>query len=304
MTTAATRAKGFSAAEQMICRLARVFDREGVGIGATVGSLIAARLAKVLYQPDLVLVTVPDPHTGFDVPVGPVVLNQAFASTRGSVMTSDWPETFHMVSSQRYVVVMGPPQIDRHGGCNISRFGPDWNQPKVQLSGSRGAPDDTVRLDYFHYHMKRHTPRTFVDQVEFRSAPGHTTELERLGGSTGKIGVIVSELGVFVIDSDSGTMKIESLSMGVDYGDVRAATGFELPKRRRFPVTEPPTAEELDWIRNRIDPLGMRRLDYESLTPALLAEFCEAEQKFWDVSPNPDWQSDLREACANRGSTK
>ena len=298
MTTPEMERAGFTVEEQVISRLTDVFDVEGVGIGATICALIAAQLAKALYRPDLVLVTAPDPHTGFDIPPGPLLLNQAFGSTKQSVATSDWSETFHLVSAQKYVVVMGPPQIDRRGACNISRFGPDWTRPKVQLTGSRGAPDDAVRLERLHYHIRTHTPRSFVDRVDFRSTPGDGPERDTLGRPTGQTGTIISDLGVFTVNRERETLEVESLHLGVDFDTVQARTGFELIRPTDCPVTEPPTAAELDWIRNRIDPLELRRIDTQGMNRELLLELCEAEQRYWDVEPAAAWKGDFAERLA------
>ena len=52
-------------------------------------------------------------------------------------------------------------------------------------------------------------------------------------------------------------MRLRSVHPGVTVDDVVAATGFELAIRRRRPETRLPTDEELRWIREVIDPLGL-----------------------------------------------
>ena len=50
-------------------------------------------------------------------------------------------------------------------------------------------------------------------------------------------------------------MRVESLHVGVTKEDVVAATGFELIWPERIPTSGEPTKEELDLLRNEVDPM-------------------------------------------------
>jgi hypothetical protein len=52
-------------------------------------------------------------------------------------------------------------------------------------------------------------------------------------------------------------MRLRSVHPGVTVADVIAATGFELVVPDDVPETRVPTDEELRWIREVIDPLGL-----------------------------------------------
>ena len=58
---------------------------------------------------------------------------------------------------------------------------------------------------------------------------------------------------------DTGLMRLESLHAGVTLDEVRENTGFEFPVPDEIPQTEPPTVEQVDLIRNKIDPQGLRK---------------------------------------------
>ena len=52
-------------------------------------------------------------------------------------------------------------------------------------------------------------------------------------------------------------MRLRSVHPGVSVADVVTATGFELVIPGDVPETRLPTGEELRWIREVIDPLGL-----------------------------------------------
>jgi acyl CoA:acetate/3-ketoacid CoA transferase beta subunit len=56
------------------------------------------------------------------------------------------------------------------------------------------------------------------------------------------------------------TMRLRSVHPGVEVGDVRAATGFELAVPGEVPVTRTPTPAELALI-GQLDPDGKRQAE-------------------------------------------
>jgi hypothetical protein len=69
---------------------------------------------------------------------------------------------------------------------------------------------------------------------------------------------VVSNLGVFDFESPDRRMRMRSVHPGVTVDDVAAATGFELTVPADVPESRLPTAEELELIREIIDPEGAR----------------------------------------------
>ncbi|MEU7813766.1 CoA-transferase [Pseudonocardia sp. NPDC049154] len=268
----------FTVEEQVITVLGDIYRGEVIAVSATVCGDIAARLAKALYAPEIVLMA-GGSMAGFDCVPTPKVLNDEWITSPTAARGSDWTEAFDFISAGKYAITMGPVQVDRTGSCNISVLG-DWRKPKVAMIGSRGIPDDMVRLAGMTFHVRKHTPRALVEKVDFRCGLGFGPDRDRLGLTLGIPRMLVTNLGVFDFDRTGAGMRVRSLHQGVTFEDVQQATGFELlPPDGTIPATRPPSEEELHWIRERLDPLGVRRLDSPSPPPGLLAELAERERE-------------------------
>jgi hypothetical protein len=57
-------------------------------------------------------------------------------------------------------------------------------------------------------------------------------------------------------------MRIKSAHAGVTLDQIKSNTSFDLLIPDSVPETDPPTDEELHWIREIIDPSGISRLDF------------------------------------------
>jgi glutaconate CoA-transferase subunit B len=65
-------------------------------------------------------------------------------------------------------------------------------------------------------------------------------------------------LAVLDFGGPDHAMRVVSLHPGVTLEQVQAATGFPLQVEGTLPVTPAPTAEQLEIIRTRLDPLNLR----------------------------------------------
>jgi acyl CoA:acetate/3-ketoacid CoA transferase beta subunit len=165
---------------------------------------------------------------------------------------------FDIVWSGRRHVMMGATQIDRYGNQNIAALG-DFAQPKVALLGYRGAPGNTIN-DKTSYWVPNHSPRVFVEAVDTVCGIGYDRAAE-LGPEAARyhcLPRVVSNLGVFDFDTDDHRMRLRSVHPGVTVDEVVAATGFELAIPDDVPESRLPTAEELELIREVIDPDAAR----------------------------------------------
>jgi glutaconate CoA-transferase subunit B len=268
----------FTLEELMIARMSKEFHGEAIATGATYLGEMAARLAKVLYQPDLVIVG-GGSHAAFDCDPDGHYLDGEWSATRSSRMIVGWEELFDMIAQGKLQIFVGPAQIDRFGNSNISAVGP-WRKPVAQLIGARGLPDDLWGNEKFFYHVRRHSKQSFVEKVDIVCALGHGTERDDLGLKAGLPGVVVSDLGVFGWDTRSGHIRIETLHPGVTFDLVQRLTGFAWPEKdgEDFPATAPPTAEELRVIREIVDPKGWRLVESSDCPADLLRSLCEAER--------------------------
>lgn len=236
----------YTSEELQIARMSREYRGEIVAIGATPMADLAARVAKLVHDDDLVVLG-GGSWACFDSAVDRLAEGELGGrkTARGQF---DWSLVFDLIRADKFRIFAGPVQIDRSGAANISVIG-SWDKPKVQLIGSRGLPDDLWSVSELHFHVPSHTKRSLVETVDFVSSFGNGPVRQSTGCSTGRPGVLVTNLATFRWP-DGGDIAIESIHPGVSADDVRAATGFDLDIPPGTPTTEPPRPEELEAIRH------------------------------------------------------
>lgn len=237
MTTAATRA------EVCVTACAEAWRGDGEILAAAMGtcSVLGARLARLTFEPGLLTTDGGALLTAEAIPLG----------AEAGAIEGGLPFRDHLwlVAAGRRHVMMGASQIDPYGNTNISAIG-DWARPKSQLLGARGAPGNT-RCNPTSYWIPRHSPRVFVERVDFVSGVGTDRgafDLRR----------VVTDLGVFDFSGPGGTMRLVSVHPGVTVEEVMAATGFTPAVSGDVPPTRTPTEEELRLLREFLDPEARR----------------------------------------------
>jgi glutaconate CoA-transferase subunit B len=152
---------------------------------------------------------------------------------------------------------LGAAQLDRHGNINTTVIG-DYRRPKVRLPGSGGACEIAINAREV-FILMRQSSRSFVERIDFRTSPGN------LGGAAGAAtqgwrgkgpSVVVTDLGSYDFDPETGEMRLVAVHPGVSVDDVRAATGWDLRVADDLRTTADPTDEELRLIREELDPHG------------------------------------------------
>jgi len=151
-----------------------------------------------------------------------------------------------------------PGQVDRHGNFNNIAIGSDYRRPRLRLPGTGGIPDVTPVLSDIYLYVPRHSRVTFVERVDFLSGLGHNPARRRGAGPR----YLVSDLGQF--DFEGGQMRLTHVHPGVTSARVQAKTGFALTVAPGLAETALPSAEELRLLREEIDPLGIRKLEFLS----------------------------------------
>lgn len=265
----------FTLEELLIARMSREFRGEAITVGATLLADLAARLAKATHAPDAFLTTAS--RAAADPDVHAKSLSDEWVLCGSARMALDWEQMFQLISRGRLQIWVGAVQVDRYGASNISVVG-DWSRPKVQLIGARGVPDDLWGCERICYHVRTQTRRALVERVDFECAFGHRGERARFGGRAARPGTVVTDLGVYDFETDDGRMSVASLHPGVDFDTAQERCGFELARPDGpIPVTPAPTPLQLHWIRERLDPLGLRRLESREATDALTLELWRAD---------------------------
>lgn len=235
-------------AEVCAAACADLFRGDGEIVAAAVAGfvpMLGSRLARATFAPDLLTT-----DGGPSLSAEPVPLGGSAGTVEGWLPFRDhlW-----LVLNGRRHVVMGPSQIDAHGNTNISCIG-DWERPKRQLLGVRGAPVNTLN-NPTSYWVPKHARRVFVERVDMVCGVGYD---HADGARHHRIPRVVSNLGVFDFATPDHSMRLASLHPGVTLQQVQEATSFELTVPDEVPATREPTPEELHLIREVIDPGNTR----------------------------------------------
>lgn len=239
-------------AEICVAACADTYLESGEILAHAVGiiPMLGARLAKVTTAPGIVLTDGEAFLMASPPPIG--------RSARHGGVIEGWApfrRIFDILATGRRQSLMGASQIDEYGNQNISLIG-DWDKPKRQLIGVRGVPGNTAnhRVDYW---VPRQSTRVFVKKVDMVSGVGN--DRAKAVGDTLRfhhLGVVITNLAVFDFGED-GRIKLRSIHPGVEPQEVRDNIGFDI-ETENIPTTRVPTEEELQIIREVIDPKGLR----------------------------------------------
>lgn len=245
-----TTALDITRAEICAVACAEIFSGAGEVMASPMAPLptIGARLARLTSEPDL-LITDGEALIFADTPAlgakGPIEGWMPFR------------RVFDVVASGRRHVVMGANQIDRFGNQNLSAFGP-LQHPTRQMFGVRGAPGNTIN-HATSYWVPKHSSRVFTEAVDVVSGVGYD-KVDPSNPAFRFLNVhrVVSNLGVFDFGGPDHTFRALSLHPGVAADEVAENTSFEVVGLAEAGVTRSPDSEELQLIRDVIDPRGAR----------------------------------------------
>ena len=214
---------------------------------------IAARLAKATFEPDLMLTDGEAYLVANTLPVGRPPEHKVIEGWL------PYRSVFDLLWAGRRHVMMGATQIDRYGNQNIACIG-DWQRPKAQLLGVRGAPGNTVNHPT-SYWVPNHSTRAFVEHVDMVSGVGYQRAAETgpSGSRFHEIRVVVTNKAVLDFATPDHAIRLRSVHPGVAVEEVIEATGFPLVVPDDLDETRLPTDEELRLVRDVLDPTGLRR---------------------------------------------
>lgn len=209
---------------------------------------IGARLARLTFSPDIVI-TDGEARMLADTPA----IGAPFA-------VEGWMpfnRVFETLAWGRRHVVMGANQIDRYGNQNLSAFGP-IQHPTRQMFGVRGAPGNSIN-HATSYFVGNHTKRVFAESVDIVSGIGWD-KVDPANPAYRFLNVyqVVSNLGVFDFNGPEHQMRVVSLHPGVTADEVADNTSFALHGLDAAGETRLPTADELQLLREVIDPKSLR----------------------------------------------
>jgi glutaconate CoA-transferase subunit A len=251
--------------ELMVTTLARLLRSDGIyQVGSvTPLSLVAYQLARLTHAPNLSLISFAGHVDVASYPSG-ILLAEPFAYRTGHALwgMDDGQDLLY----QRGAIdaeIFTPAQMDGDGNLNNTRIG-TGTLPTVRLPGQAGIADVTVLHKNLYIYAARHDRRRFVETVDFRGGHrallGDAERAER-GLSPGRT-LLVTSLGVMELSTRTARFELLSLHRGHTVDEVVDATGFPIDVAPDLAQTAEPTEEELSLIRTRIDPFGLRKLEF------------------------------------------
>jgi acyl CoA:acetate/3-ketoacid CoA transferase beta subunit len=239
-------------AEVCVVAVAECFRGDGELLANPIGTIpmIGGRLARATFEPDLAMTD----------GEATLVSNDRAVVPPGERVIEYWNpyrSMFDWVWSGRRHVMMGASQVDRYGNQNLAAIG-DYGRPRVQLLGYRGAPGNTIN-DPTSYWVPNHSPKVFVERVDTVTGIGWD-RAAALGIAARFVDIrrVVSNLAVFDFETPDRRMRLRSVHPGVTVDEVLAVTGFEPVVPAHVPESRLPTPEELELIRDVIDPEDAR----------------------------------------------
>jgi len=240
-------------ADVCVVAMAECFRGDGEILANPIGTIpmIGGRLARATFEPDLAMT---------DGEARLIANDEAFAWPNGKVVEhfNPYRQMFGWVWNGRRHVVMGGTQIDQYGNQNFAAIG-DYQHPKVQLLGYRGAPGNTIN-DTTSYWVPNHSPAVLCARVDTVCGVGYD-RAAALGESAARfheIRYVVTNLAVLDFDTPDHRLRLRSVHPGVTVDEVQDATGFELVVPDDVPVSRLPTPDEIELIDTVIDPAGAR----------------------------------------------
>jgi acyl CoA:acetate/3-ketoacid CoA transferase beta subunit len=258
-------------AEICVVACAEAWRADGEIMASPFGTIpmLGARLARLTFEPDLVLTDGEASLMANTPPVSSVPKGgssdggPAISAENAAAVPEAWMpfrRVFDTVWSGRRHIMMMASQVDTYGNQNLSAIG-DWSRPKAQLIGVRGSPGNTIN-HVTSYWVPNHSTRTFVERVDMVCGVGYD-RAQGVGVAARHHHVrhVVSNLGVFDFETPDHRMRIRSVHPGVTAEEIASSTGFELAMGERdtaLAETRLPTPEELELIRGYLDPAGSR----------------------------------------------
>src|SRR5262245_24814033 len=218
-----------------------------VGIGMPSA---AANLARLTHAPDITLI-----YESGTLGTRPNVLPLSIGDgelCETALTTVSVPEMFrYWLQGGRITVgFLGGAQIDRFANLNTTVVGP-YDKPKVRLPGGGGAPEIAISCGEIFIIMSQ-SKRSFSAKLDFITSLGHGTggtHRERLGVKTKGPTQLVTDLAVFEPDAETREMTITSIHPGVTREQIQDNTGWPVRYAANVNETPPPTAQELEVLR-------------------------------------------------------
>jgi len=240
----------YTSTELMTVAAARLLSSDDVcfvGIGLPSA---ACNLARLTSAPGITLI-----YESGTIATRPTVLPLSIGDgelCETALTTVSVPEIFrYWLQGGRITVgFLGAAQIDRFANLNTTVIG-TYERPSVRLPGGGGAPEIATSCGQVFIVMPQ-TQRTFVERLDFVTTLGHGQgggERARLGITTRGPTKVITDLCVMEPVDATLEMVVTQMHPGVTRQQVCDATGWPVVFAARVEQTAPPSALELDALR-------------------------------------------------------
>ena len=218
-----------------------------VGIGLPSA---ACNLARLTHAPDIVLIyesgTIGTRPDALPLSIG----DGELARTAACVVPLPDIFSYYLQAGRVDVGFLGAAQIDRYGNLNSTVIGP-YDAPHTRLPGAGGAPEIASHARQTFVMLKA-TPRSFVEQLDFRTTAGYLGGGEaRARSSAPGSGprCVITDFGLLTPHPHTHELQLSALFSGIDADEAHASVGWPLTAAAHVGIVDPPTRDELHALR-------------------------------------------------------
>jgi len=246
----------YSPIEQMIVSAARLIkDNEVIFVGVGIPQL-AAWLAKYTHAPNCVIVHEVGIIRTIPCQLG-LFVDSLYVQNLADMLSGLFYVNALAANDCYNRAFIGAGQIDRYGNINSTVVG-NYYHPIHRWPGSGGG-NDVMSLCRNVVIMLKQDKRRFPERVDFITSPGYLDgipnqrEKEGLLPMTGP-SVVVTDMAIYHFIDGEMVLKSIHNDLGVTLEDIKREIGWSVKIDQSLEVTKPPSDEELDVLREKVDP--------------------------------------------------
>jgi glutaconate CoA-transferase subunit A len=92
---------------------------------------------------------------------------------------------------------------------------------------------------------------------------------------------IFTNLCIFEKNKKTGLLEVSSIHKGITKSEIEQNTAFKVKYKKNYKITKSPSAKQLNILRDEVDPLNIRKLEFTSGEDRinLLEEILNKEKK-------------------------
>lgn len=221
---------------------------------------IACNLARESHSPNLELVYESRIFGAHPARLPLSIGDPTLVSDATSVVSMSDLFSFYLQGGLVDAALLGGAQVDRFGNLNTTVIG-DYAKPKVRLPGSGGACEIAINAKKVLIIM-RLKRRAFVEKLDFTTSPGYVTgsnarQSLNLPGYGPRM--VITDRALFNFDEESKEMVLIEVAPGETTDSIQDNVAWPLAISPNLREMNPPSFEELELIRTKLDPLAMYR---------------------------------------------